>query len=133
MFYTPKIFVYFGIFYIWRTNMEKNNFFHFMNQPGTLNKNSNIKNLTFLLKKKKFNKSFYLMQQSRIIHKLFDTNSSFHVKYVHCGKSLISVFWEFFASINKNFILTGRLGSKLLFYEFLRLFWYSPIAYDSKS
>lgn len=51
-----------------------------MNQPGALKKNSNIKNLTFLLKNKKFNKSFYLMQQSRIIHKLFDTNSSFHMK-----------------------------------------------------
>ena len=69
-----EFFIFEGL--IWK----KKNFFHFMNQPGALKKNSNIKNLTFLLKNKKFNKSFYLMQQSRIIHKLFDTNSNFHVK-----------------------------------------------------
>ena len=32
-------------------------------------------------------------------------------------KSLISVFEEFFASINKIFILEGRLDTRLLFYE----------------
>ena len=36
-------------------------------------------------------------------------------------KSLISVFQKFFATINKIFILAGRLGTKLLFCEFLRL------------
>ena len=49
-----------------------------------------------------------------IMAKIFDTNSSFHVKY---GKSSIYVFQEFFASINKTFILEGRLGARLLFYE----------------
>ena len=36
-------------------------------------------------------------------------------------KGLISVFQEFFVSINKAFILTGGLGTKLLFYGVLRL------------
>ena len=36
---------------------------------------------------------------------------------MHYGKSLISVFQEFFASINNIFILAGRLGIRLLFYE----------------
>ena len=34
----------------------------------------------------------------------------------HSGKSLISVFQDFFASINKNFILTVGLGAALSFY-----------------
>ena len=38
------------------------------------------------------------------------------------GKSLISVFLEFFASINKIFILAGRLGTRLSFCEVLELF-----------
>ena len=33
------------------------------------------------------------------------------------GKSLISIFQEFFARINKVFILAGRLHTKVLFYE----------------
>ena len=32
-------------------------------------------------------------------------------------KSLISVFQEFFACINKIYILAGRLGTRLSFYE----------------
>ena len=36
-------------------------------------------------------------------------------------KSLISVFQEFFASINKNFVLARALGATLLFYEVWRL------------
>ena len=36
----------------------------------------------------------------------------------HNGKSLISVFQEFSASINKTFILTGRQGTRLSSYEF---------------
>ena len=32
-------------------------------------------------------------------------------------KSLISDFQEFFASINKSFILAGRLSTRLSFYE----------------
>ena len=36
---------------------------------------------------------------------------------VHKRKSLVSVFQEFSASINKTFILAGRLGTRLSFYE----------------
>ena len=36
---------------------------------------------------------------------------------MHYGKSLISVFQESFASINKIFILAGTLGTKLSFYK----------------
>ena len=36
---------------------------------------------------------------------------------MHNGKSLISVFEEFSASINKNFILAGRQGTSLSLYE----------------
>ena len=36
----------------------------------------------------------------------------------HRGKGLISVFQEFSASIGKPFILVGRLGARLSFYEF---------------
>ena len=39
----------------------------------------------------------------------------------HYGKSLISVFQEFFTSLNKIFILAGRLGTRILFFEVLRL------------
>ena len=49
--------------------------------------------------------------------KYTETNSSFHVKILHHGKSLISVFQEFFASINNIFILAGTLGTRLSFYE----------------
>ena len=45
-----------------------------------------------------------------IIHKIFETNSNFHVTAQY-GKSLISVFREHFASINKIFILAGGLAS----------------------
>ena len=56
-----------------------------------------------------------------ITRKIFKTNSSFHVK-VHHGKSLISGFQEFSASIKKTFILEGRLGTRLSFYEVEILF-----------
>ena len=39
----------------------------------------------------------------------------------HYGKSLISVFQRFFATINKIFILAGRLSTRLSFYEVFRL------------
>ena len=35
----------------------------------------------------------------------------------HYGKSLISVFQGFFANINKTFIFTRRLDTRLSFYE----------------
>ena len=36
---------------------------------------------------------------------------------VHYVKSLISVFEEFFASINKILILAGRLATRISFYD----------------
>ena len=51
------------------------------------------------------------MNKARIIHKIFGTNSSFHMKTTE----------EFLASINKILILAGRLGTRLSFYEVLRL------------
>ena len=43
-----------------------------------------------------------------------ETYSSFHEK---CRKSLVSVFQQVFASINKIFILAGGVGTRLLFYS----------------
>ena len=57
------------------------------------------------------------MSRPTTIHKIFETNSSFQVKYCTTKKSLISVFQEFFANIDKNLILTGRLDTRLSFYE----------------
>ena len=45
-----------------------------------------------------------------------ETNSSLNVKW-YTGKVLISVLQEFFASINKIFILAERLDTRLSFYE----------------
>ena len=45
----------------------------------------------------------------RIIYRVFDTNSSFHV--VHYGKSSISVFQEIFTSADKIFISVGGLST----------------------
>ena len=39
----------------------------------------------------------------------------------HYGKSLISIFQWFFASINEILILSGGVGIRLSFYEVLRL------------
>ena len=44
---------------------------------------------------------------------IFKTNSSFHA---HSGKSLIPVFQEFSASIDKAFTLAGGMGTGVLFY-----------------
>ena len=41
----------------------------------------------------------------------------FSCETVHNVKSLISVFQEFSASINKTFILAGRVGTRLSFHE----------------
>ena len=41
----------------------------------------------------------------------------FPCEIAHYQKSLISVFQQFFASINKIFILAERLGTRLSFYE----------------
>ena len=48
----------------------------------------------------------------------------FPCEIAHYGKNLISVFQEFFASINKILILAGRLSTRLLFYEVFRVLWY---------
>ena len=60
-----------------------------------------------------------------IIHKIFENDSSFHVHY---EKSLISVFQKISASINKIFILAGRLGTRLSSYEVSKLSWYFLIS-----
>ena len=52
---------------------------------------------------------------------------------MHYGKSLISIFQEFFASIDKMFNLGGRLGTRLSFYEVFRFSWYFLIFQDPKS
>ena len=50
-------------------------------------------------------------------HKIFETNSSFHMKWRTTGKSLISVFKGFFPTVNKTSVLPGRLGTRLSFYD----------------
>ena len=49
-------------------------------------------------------------------------NSSFHVKYRTTGK-VHFLFLRVFASIEKNFVLVVRLGTRLSFYEVLRYSW----------
>ena len=49
-----------------------------------------------------------------IIDKIFEKSSGCEI--AHCGKSLFSVFQEFFASIDKTFAFAGRLGARLSFY-----------------
>ena len=43
-----------------------------------------------------------------------------HCGIAHYGKGLISIFHQFFASIDKVFILGGSLGARLQFHEVLR-------------
>ena len=50
-----------------------------------------------------------------------------------CGKSLISVFEDVFASIKKILILAGALGPRLSFYAVFTLSWYFLISWDPKS
>ena len=50
-----------------------------------------------------------------VTHKTFETNSSFHLKGRRKEKA---PFQTFSSSINKTFILVGRLGTRLSFYEF---------------
>ena len=68
------------------------------------------------IKTKCYNK--WLQLKPTIIHKIFETNSC---EIAHYEKILISVFQEFVANINKIFILAGRLGTRLTFYEVSRL------------
>ena len=49
-----------------------------------------------------------------ISYKMFETNSSFHVKQ----RTKREVFFQtFFASIGKIFILAGAMGTRISFYE----------------
>ena len=61
-------------------------------------------------KKPSFEPNFFFknlaLSVTTTIHKIFETNSSFHY-----------FFPELFASIDKIFILAGRLGTRLSFYE----------------
>ena len=52
---------------------------------------------------------------------------------LHYEKKLISIFEQFSASIDKIFILEGRLGTRLQFYEDLRFSWSFLIFWDPKS
>ena len=56
----------------------------------------------------------YKKYVTTITHKVSETNSSVHGNSAH-GKSLISNFQQFFSSINKIFIWTRRLSTRLLF------------------
>ena len=63
---------------------------------------------------------FIFRFQSTITHKIFEANSKylrFSCEIAHNGKSLISVFQEFPASVNKTFILAERQVTRLSFYE----------------
>ena len=51
----------------------------------------------------------------KITHKIFETNSGFHLKCRATGKFQLSAFQEFSASINKTFMLVGRLGTMVSF------------------
>ena len=50
----------------------------------------------------------------------FETKLSFPCEIANDGECLISVFKDFFASIDKILILGGRLASRLSFYGALR-------------
>ena len=47
------------------------------------------------------------------IHKIFETNSSFHGKQRTTGKVQFLFFSSFYAIIDKIFILGGKLGTRL--------------------
>ena len=49
--------------------------------------------------------------------KMYETNFSVSGEMVHYGESSISTFEQFFASIDKIFVLGGRLGTRLELYE----------------
>ena len=55
------------------------------------------------------------------------------MRIAHYGRSLISAFQEFFASVNKTFILAGRLDTRLSFYEVQTLSRYFMILDLSRS
>ena len=78
---------------------------------------SGLTNLRILfLKKLKFSKLRKL--ESTISRKISETNSSFRVKQCITGKAgkVFLLFLDFFSSINRIFILAGRMGTRLLFF-----------------
>ena len=56
-------------------------------------------------------------KETKIIHKIFETSSSFHVKKWTLEK-FNYCFQHFFASINKILISEGTLRAGLALYEF---------------
>ena len=76
--------------------------------------------------KKFINFSLLIDWLPTVIHKLFGTNSSFEI--VHYRKSLISIFQEFFFSINKILIFAGTLGARPSFYGVWTCCWYFLIS-----
>ena len=60
---------------------------------------------------RKFNKIENVL--TAIMDKIFETKSSFLCEMLHYGKNSIAIFQEFFASIEKKFILGGRLTTRL--------------------
>ena len=57
-----------------------------------------------------------ILMLSTIAHKISGTNSSFRAEWRTAGKVSSSIFRKFSSSINKAFILAGRLGAGLSFY-----------------
>ena len=73
-------------------------------------------------------KKFFRDNNSQNICEQFKVSSDI----AHNGKGLISVFAEFFASINKNFTLTERLLNWLSLCEVCALSWYFLVSIDTK-
>ena len=51
--------------------------------------------------------------ENLLIQKIFETNSSFHVKQRTTAKVFFFILQEILASINKIFIFGGRPGARL--------------------
>ena len=94
-------------------------FKHFLKTNNRARKNYSCVLFTAHKDGEKFTLLAHLCVQAKIIDKILETNSSFHVKECTMGK--ISVFQEFFTSIKKIFISAGGLGTRLLFYKCLSL------------
>ena len=69
-----------------------------------------------------------------VIYKIFGTNCSFHVRWRATGKVKFMFFKSFLiVTINKIFILVGRLNNGLLFYRVFWLSWYFLLYWDPRS
>ena len=58
-----------------------------------------------------------MTSQAAIIHKIFETNSSFHMKQHTAKKNLISVFKGFLIALANYSFWWGGLGTRLSFSE----------------